>query len=252
MGKERACVLSIAGFDPSGGAGILADIKTFEANKVCGMGVVSAITFQNDVEFENVKWIETIDIIQQISVLLKRFEFACIKIGLIKNLDVFLEIITYLKNNPTTIKAPIIWDPIIKASAGFEFHELFDKEKLKLVLKNIFLITPNVNEVVFMAQVNQPLIAAQQLAQYCAVLLKGGHNTEEPGVDYLFTNHISEKIIPNITPVFSKHGSGCVLSAAITAQLAGGNNLLNACKKAKKYTEIFLASNSTLIGNHYV
>ena len=75
MGEERVSVLSIAGFDPCAGAGILADIKTFEGNKVSGMGVITAITFQNDIEFDEVKWIEIEEILQQISVLKKRFEF---------------------------------------------------------------------------------------------------------------------------------------------------------------------------------
>ncbi|MCL4482228.1 MAG: bifunctional hydroxymethylpyrimidine kinase/phosphomethylpyrimidine kinase, partial [Bacteroidetes bacterium] len=58
MAEINNCVVSIAGFDPSGGAGILADIKTFEANRVRGMGVLSALTFQNDILFEGMRWIE--------------------------------------------------------------------------------------------------------------------------------------------------------------------------------------------------
>ena len=71
----RPNILSIAGFDPSGGAGILADIKTFEQCDVYGMGVVSALTYQNDNSFERVEWFELSNIIDQIDVLQKRFQF---------------------------------------------------------------------------------------------------------------------------------------------------------------------------------
>src|ERR1700756_3795867 len=121
MLPKRAYVLSIAGFDPSGGAGILADVKTFESNKVYGLGVISANTFQNDEEFNRVDWIPAEKIIEQISILQKRFEFEYVKIGLIENLEVLNKIIEHLKL--PTANYRLIWDPILKASAGFEFHK---------------------------------------------------------------------------------------------------------------------------------
>ncbi|PIP54463.1 MAG: hydroxymethylpyrimidine/phosphomethylpyrimidine kinase [Bacteroidetes bacterium CG23_combo_of_CG06-09_8_20_14_all_32_9] len=254
MAEERICVLSIAGFDPSGGAGILADIKTFEAHKVCGMGAMSALTFQNDVEFDNVRWIEADDILKQISMLRKRFEFTVIKIGLVQNIDALEKIIMYFNQKPETRNQNpfLIWDPIIKASAGFEFHKMFDREKTFSVLKNIFLITPNTNEVKFLSGINYPIKAAEELSKYCNVLLKGGHNKKEPGIDYLFMQNKIEKIFPTKTGIFPKHGSGCVLSSAIASNLALGNNLITSCYNAKKYIERFLSSNQTLLGVHYV
>lgn len=251
MAQERICVLSIAGFDPSGGAGILADIKTFEANTVCGMAVVSALTFQNDVEFDSVKWIDKNDILKQISVLQKRFEFNFIKIGLIKNLETLEDIIANLELPIANCK--MVWDPIIKASAGFEFHKSFNKEKLFRLLKNIFLITPNTDEVKFLTGINNPMEAAKELSKHCNVLLTGGHSKEEQGVDYLFTQTKIEKIVPTQNNNISqKHGSGCVLSSAIAANLAKGNDLITSCQNAKKYVEQFLASNPSLLGVHYV
>src|SRR5260221_632714 len=108
MPKERPCVLSIAGFDPSGGAGILADIKTFEQHKVSGMGVVTGLTFQNDSEFDGVKWIEPNEIIKQIDVLTRKFKFQFVKIGMLESLDVLEKIISRLKANGSKL----IWDPI--------------------------------------------------------------------------------------------------------------------------------------------
>src|ERR1035437_5718713 len=96
---NRPFVLSIAGFDPSAGAGVLADVKTFEACGAYGMGVVSALTYQNDVSFEKVEWLELSQIIEQIKVLQKRFQFDFIKIGLIENLEVLNGLISYLKSH---------------------------------------------------------------------------------------------------------------------------------------------------------
>src|SRR5580704_15712920 len=97
MLKPRSYVLSIAGFDPSAGAGLLADIKTFESNGVYGFGVVSGLTWQNDVEFGKVEWIDSYKIIQQISVLLRRFAIRFIKIGIVENMHVLQEIVCFLK-----------------------------------------------------------------------------------------------------------------------------------------------------------
>lgn len=249
MAEITNCVLSIAGFDPSGGAGILADIKTFEANRVRGMGVLSAITFQNDILFEGLQWVETDEIVAQIAVLGKRFEFSVVKIGLIENLEVMNVVVRTLKQLQPGCR--IIWDPIVRASAGFQFHSNFDREQLFLALENCILITPNTEEAVFLAGTDNPMEAAQQLAKYCNVLLKGGHNREEPGVDFLFGPDSVEKILPVEKEVFPKHGSGCVLSAAIAANLANGNDLAAACRNAKKYVEQFLISNKTLLGTHH-
>ena len=247
MVEERIGALSIAGFDPSGGAGILADIKTFEVNKVCGMGALSAITFQNDIEFDDVKWLETTEILNQVSTLQRRFQWNSVKIGLIKDLETLEGVVNSISTSQ------IIWDPIIKASSGFEFHKTINNEQLIEILKKIYLITPNIDEIKFLTGIKNPIEAAKTLSKYCNVLLKGGHNKEEPGVDYLFMQDKIEKIVPteknNIDP---KPGSGCVLSAAIVANLAKENDLTTACHHAKKYVEQFLASNPYLLGVHHV
>src|SRR3972149_10947273 len=104
MPKERPCVLSIAGFDPSGGAGVLADIKTFEQHKALGMGVVTGLTFQNDSEFDGVKWIETDEILKQIEVLARKFQFEFVKIGMVQNLETLEKIIESHKSQVTSHK----------------------------------------------------------------------------------------------------------------------------------------------------
>ena len=263
---KRPNVLSIAGFDPSGGAGLLADIKTFEANKVYGFGVVSALTIQNDSEFEKVEWIPLEKIMEQILVLQKRFQFEYIKIGLIENLEVLNQLILHLKSNISNPK--IIWDPILKATAGKEFHNKINKILLEEICKNIFLITPNMEEIRMLMNENEELKAAKDLSKFCNVFLKGGHKPlsnspqkgeSDLGRDYLF---LSPPLGGGREGQFSfrakqkveigKHGSGCVLSSAITANLAKEFKLHRACLRAKQYTAEFLNSNKNLLGYHKI
>ncbi len=253
--KTRPYCLSIAGFDPSGGAGILADIKTFESNKVIGMGIVTALTFQNDNEFSGVKWIETDEIIKQIEILTKRFSFQFVKIGMLKDLETLEEIISFCKLS--IVNCQLIWDPILKTSSGFEIHKEFEKEKLISILKKIFLVTPNTDEIKILTGEKDEQKAAKILSQYCNVFLKGGHSEEKKARDYLFPSPPLQGDREGLYPFrakkissFPKHGSGCVLSAAITANLAKGETLHRACLKAKNYVTEFLWSNKTLLGYH--
>ncbi len=249
MRDQRPYVLSIAGFDPSAGAGILADVKTFEQCNVYGMGVISALTNQNDVAFSSVEWLSLPQIIGQIEVLQKRFQFEYIKIGLIENLETLYQLILQLTSNLQPPK--LIWDPILKASAGFEFHTNINQKMLEESCKKLYLITPNVPEAMKLGPWNDPKKNAMYLSQFCNVYLKGGHWEENKGMDILFT--VKKKQIefrPESKHSLPKHGSGCVLSSAITANLAKGLDLEEACAKAKKYTTHFLLSNKTMLGYH--
>lgn len=263
MSDTRPIVLSIAGFDPSAGAGVLADVKTFEAYGIYGMGVVSALTYQNDIDFEKVEWLSLSKIIGQIEVLQKRFAFEYIKIGLIENLEVLQQLISYLTSPPDRmisvgraghISHPkIIYDPILKASAGFEFYKNKDQKLLEDICSQLYLITPNIPEALQLGTHKDAEKNAKHLSTYCNVYLKGGHSLEKKGVDLLFTKDKKEVLFPttaeNVPP---KHGSGCVLSSAITANLAMGLPLEQACWEAKKYITEFLSSNDTLLGYHKI
>lgn len=250
MAELTPFVLSIAGFDPSGGAGILADVKTFEAHKIPNMAILSALTFQNDNEFDSLTWISPDDILKQLSLLRKKFAFKVVKIGLIESLEILDKIMTTLKNENS--RCMIIWDPIVNASAGFQFHSIFKKDILFDIIKKCSLITPNTEELIFLTGKNNYFKAAEELSAFCPVLLKGGHNSEEPGVDYLFSLNSQLRIPPTKNQVYPKHGSGCVLSSAIASHLYKGNDLPTSCIEAKKYVEKFLSSNPSLLGTHYV
>jgi hydroxymethylpyrimidine/phosphomethylpyrimidine kinase len=245
----RPIALSIAGFDPSGGAGLLADIKTFEAHDVQGLGVCSALTFQNDVEFDDIKWTPVEEIVQQIEVLQRRFELKFVKIGLIESLEVLQTIIkTVRKEIPN---ATIIWDPVLKASAGFVFHESVDKKVLENAVTQLQLVTPNYEEIAAIYPEMDADAAATHLAQFGPVLLKGGHNYSTSDVtDVLLANNRSERFVSEKLEGFDKHGTGCILSAAILSNLAKENALEVACRKAKAYVWDYMKSTEHQLGYH--
>ncbi|UOQ53798.1 hydroxymethylpyrimidine/phosphomethylpyrimidine kinase [Hymenobacter cellulosivorans] len=244
----RPYALSIAGFDPSAGAGLLADCKTLEAHGVYGLGVCTSLTVQNDVAFERVNWVPLADIQDQIRVLLARFPVDFVKIGLFESLPQLLELLRWLRQLRPA--ARIVWDPVLKASAGYEFHQRPAPELVRALCAELALITPNLPEMLRLWPAASAEEAAEVVAGFCPVLLKGGHGAGEDSVDILFADDTQYHFTQARLPQGEKHGSGCVLSAAILAQLALGQPLSVACQLAKRYTTSFLASNDTLLGYH--
>lgn len=245
---ERPYVISLAGLDPSGGAGLLADIKTFEAHQTYGLGVCTALTVQTHSKFLSVDWLSADRIIAQAVPLLEQYKPAYCKIGIIPGVPVLLEVVRALHRLRPGIR--IILDPVLKASAGFDFHT--GAAAWQEVLPYLYLLTPNYDEALALG--NNPAQdgheAAAQLSRHCAVLLKGGHHPGRKGWDVLYTKETEYVLRPGGRQAYTKHGSGCVLSAAITAQLALGHTLPNACINGKAYTEKFLSSHPSLLGFH--
>lgn len=249
MSKNRPIVLTIAGFDPSGGAGILADTKTFEQHKVYGFAINTANTIQTENEFHKIQWTPIDFILESITVLLGNYVIKAVKIGIVPSLDYLGQIVFCLKKHYPFIK--IIWDPVLKSSTAFEFLDIKNQVLLYEILVGIDLITPNYNEMQKLFPDFNPH-SNTSLSGVGALLLKGGHNTIEIGVDYLYASNEIHKYLPKNDNCFEKHGSGCVLSAAITANLALGQNLKTACANAKTYTENYLLSNPSKLGFHHV
>lgn len=245
-------ILSIAGFDPSAGAGVMADIKTAEAQGVYAYGVMTSLTYQNEAEFDDVDWLKTEHIIRQIRVLQKRHSFDAIKIGLIGDLKTMLTVVSFLQD--TCKDVPIVWDPILAASSGYPFHDVDDTEAWFAILKDILLITPNKPEAEQIFKTNDEtkirrIIANRFLSN---VLIKGGHAEGDQCNDILVT--ASEKYVfeGQRYDGYQKHGTGCVLSTAITCNLAKGMSLIEACRRAKGYVSRVLTSNNSLLGYHYM
>ncbi|EAR11900.1 phosphomethylpyrimidine kinase [Polaribacter irgensii 23-P] len=247
--KSAPYILTIAGLDPSSGAGITSDIKTFEAHGVYGLSACTAVTVQNDIAFKECIWMEKHSILNQIETLFDRFSVAVVKIGIVQSWEVLHSILeTVKKRNP---RAKIVLDPVLKASAGFVFHAAQDLVVFEKVLLLCDFITPNYEEIKELFPEKTMEETIEFISQRTNVYLKGGHNLAKKGWDEVYHSKTAKFNIPPIGfTVFDKHGSGCVLSAALASNLALGNSLKKSCLKAKSYTEQFLNSNSSLLGTH--
>ncbi|MDP4268324.1 MAG: hydroxymethylpyrimidine/phosphomethylpyrimidine kinase [Bacteroidota bacterium] len=248
MQALRKFVLTVAGFDPSGGAGILADVKTFEQHHTIGLAVCSGLTLQTSDTFYSVEWRNTEIVKKEIITMLEHYPVKAIKFGIVPSFEFLNELVDVVNSFSEDI--PIIIDPVLKSSTGFNLNQ-GNKDFLKKILTKATLITPNYEEIKLLSDNDDAFSSAKTLSYLCPVLLKGGHNEKEKGTDYLYykneTHQIKKKKDDN---VFPKHGSGCVLSSAITANIVNGHPLLESCILAKEYVENFLSTNSTLIGYH--
>jgi hydroxymethylpyrimidine/phosphomethylpyrimidine kinase len=245
----RPYALSIAGFDPSGGAGLLADSKTMEAIGVYGLGVCTALTVQNDVQFERVSWVAPLEVQAQARLLFDRFAIVHVKIGLIESLTQLPQLLSWLREQNSRVQ--VVWDPVLQASAGFDFHAGPPRELVREVCTGLALLTPNRPEMLRLWPSASAEESAVAVSEFCPVLLKGGHQEGAQSTDVLFLNGQQHRFTAPRLPKGEKHGSGCVLSAAITAELAKGQPLVEACRLGKEYTTRVLASNPSLLGYHF-
>lgn len=246
MQEERAFVMTVAGFDPSGGAGVLADAKTFEQLKVQGLAVCTAMTVQTENKCLHLEWQPLEQIVSAIAILIKEYAVKAVKIGVVKDAEFLNEIVRTVKLHAP--EAKIVWDPVLKSTSDFTFFDIDTISQLKNIVNQMDLITPNYHEYRILQDNN----LFDQPGSSCAVLMKGGHREDLLGADVLRAEGQEIVICPNAATsvYYPKHGSGCVLSSAITAYLAKGENLETACRKGKKYIEKFLADTPGLLGYH--
>lgn len=246
---QKPIVLSIAGFDISAGAGVLADIKTFEHTNVYGMSIVTALTTQSENIFASIKW-RTIKVITyEIDFLIHQYPIHYAKIGIIKDAEMLEEIMYILRKRNISC----VWDPVLKSSTSKHIFHTHTIPQLKTIFKQLYCITPNVQEAILLSGKQDIDAAGTYLSQYTNVIIKGGHNEVDTGTDYIYLKNQPSAIkIPPQTHfnTYPKHGSGCVYSSALTSYLSQGLTLTDAAIKAKIYTEHFLASNKSLLGFH--
>lgn len=171
MSKNCPFVLSIAGFDPTGGAGILADVKTFEQHEVYGLAIITGNTLQTDDEFYKMEWTSIDFILESITILFNKYEIKAVKIGIVPTLEYLEQIVLQIKKHSQMTK--IIWDTVLKSSSSFDFLQIENQNKLEAILKQIDLITPNYNEIINLSDLEiKPETIALLLSKYCHVLLK--------------------------------------------------------------------------------
>ncbi|OIV42986.1 hydroxymethylpyrimidine/phosphomethylpyrimidine kinase [Flavobacterium johnsoniae] len=249
MSENRPFALTIAGLDPSGGAGILADVKTFEQHKIVGFAIATANTIQTEHKFYEIEWMDLSFVLRSIETLFQSYKIDAVKIGIVPSIQYLREIVSTIKR--ISPESKIVWDPVLKSTTKFEFMNIENHLELNKILSQIDLITPNYNEI----EILFPGFVPKKLwlnAIPTTILLKGGHNETAIGTDRLFLKNEILDLLPTQKKCFEKHGSGCVLSSAIASNLALNQTIKEACKNAKIYIEKYLSSTSTLIGYHYV
>lgn len=235
-------VLSIAGSDPSGGAGIQGDLKTFAAFRVHGCAVVTALTAQNTRGVVDV-WPVPADVVsQQLTTLLDDVEVHAVKIGMLGNASIIRAVAAVLRGVPSV---PIVLDPVLRASAG---GTLLEPSAVSALLDDLMplatLVTPNATEAGILAGETAPTstedaarVAQRLLARGAvAVLVTGGHlNAGATAVDVLATPHAVETFSVARIAGDGAHGSGCALSSSIAALLARGYGVSLACAEAQQF-----------------
>lgn len=230
-------VLSIAGSDPSGGAGIQADLKTFQALGCYGMAVVTSLTAQNTQGVTGVVDVPPDFIRNQIDAIFDDIEVAAVKIGMLANEEIMEAVADRLEHhNP----AHIVLDPVMVATSG---DSLINSDAVD-VLKNrvvplAHVITPNIPEAEKLARkvVIDMEDAAEGLLNLgaAAVYLKGGHLKGDVMRDVLAFSGDTKVFESSRIDTENTHGTGCTLSSAIAAYLAHGYDLVRACESAKSY-----------------
>lgn len=252
----KRILLTLAGYDPSAGAGVLLDLKVFESLGFRGMAVLTSITAQNSRSVQEVRCLPPDFVWTQYQILAREFSFSGLKVGMIcssANLEIIQKI---LKANPNIVK---VIDPIFIASAG---PWLLEKEAVSAFLEKIegqaTLLTPNLEEASLLTGIKiksqEDLKAASRkifIDSHVPCLLKGGHR-QGPKIDLLFDG---QKFHSFQHPEIKKkvHGSGCFLSSAILAYLTQGKKLTVACSQAIDLTHQALKKAVKVgKGQHYI
>lgn len=235
----RPDVLACSGLDPSGGAGLIADVRVLAELGARPVGVVTALTIQNTTGV--VEWHPSDPevVSHQLAFLLTDIEVKAVKIGMIGSLAIAKAIANALH----LTNAPVVWDPVAGPSLGnAAYHESFD-DAVAALRPHLALVTPNVRELAMLSRMPVTDLASAELAAGAlahqldaAVLIKGGHLTGEEAIDVLIHAGGREELrgarIANGEHV---HGTGCALASAIAANLAAGKGLAEACREAKLY-----------------
>lgn len=241
----KPCVLSVAGFDPCGGAGVLADCKTFEQLGVTGLATLTGITYQSEKQVQGVRWCTLSEIRSQLQPLFDCYEIRAVKIGIVKSVAMLQEIVSLVCAQRAEIS--VVWDPVLQASTGYDF---LAGELSAIPFSDLALITPNRSELCRLGNNSCPQTALEQLADRCPVYAKNLYTSQTAITNIFQHDSYRRSFVISKIKNSEKHGSGCVLSAAITAGLALGKTIENAIGEAEVYIEDFLKSASGLLGYH--
>lgn len=234
-------VLTIAGFDGSGGAGIQADIKTISALGCYATSVLTALPVQNTMGVRNIFTIPVEAVSEQIESILDDIFPDAIKIGMVHTPEL---VETIVKTLGKYKKVPIVFDPVMVATSG---HRLIEEETIQTITERLFpiadIITPNMDEAAILAHMKVETLedmktAGERIKKLgCKnILLKGGHQTTEKITSLLYSGSDDFQTFESLKlNTKNTHGSGCTLSSAIASFLAKGKTMDEAVAFAQYY-----------------
>jgi len=237
---RQPVVLTIAGFDPSGGAGVLADIKTFAAFGCYGLAVVTSLTFQNTRQVFGALNQKAEAVWQQIAPLFEDFEISAVKTGMLPTAEIVHEVASIIRANAVPV---VVVDPVLKSTSGFD---LVDDLAVDALASDLFplasLVTPNIAEAQRLSGVEiRDRLQAERAAEVMlkmgtrAVLITGGDTDSGLATDLLLdaqgtTAFSTERIKSKHT-----HGTGCTLTSSLACLMAQGRSLRESVPMAKRY-----------------
>ena len=241
--------MTIAGSDPSGGAGIQADLKTFHQHGVYGTSVITLLTVQNTVSVDEVRILEADFVIAQLDAVLKDIPPQAAKTGALGSPAV----IEAVAERAAGFSFPLVVDPVMVSKHG---APLLDGDACEILrqrlLARAFLVTPNLAEAAALAEVNVTNPVSMERAAAAIgrlgpknVLVKGGHLRED-ALDVLWSDGEIHRFSSERIDTQNTHGTGCVFAAAITARLARGEKLKLAIKRAKDFVTRAIRTNPGL------
>ncbi len=253
--------LTIAGSDSGGGAGIQADLKTFEAHGVFGASAITSVTAQNTRGVRGVYDIPIEGIAAQINAVLDDFPVAAVKIGMLSSREIVAAVADLLRRR--CVGVPVVLDPVMVATSG---DRLLRGDAVAAIVEELMplatLVTPNVAEAALLAgapvegegETESVALRIRELGA-AAVLVKGGDLRRDGGMppeaaDFLLDGGEGSWLRAPFIPVSSTHGTGCTLSSAIAANLALGYPLAEAVRRAKDYVHAAIAAAPGLGAGH--
>lgn len=249
-------VLTIAGTDPSGGAGIMADLKTFSALGGYGCAVVTAVVAQNTQGVAAVTPMSASQVRTQLENLLEDVRIDALKIGMLGSSAVIETVADVLGNHPALRDVPRVLDPVMVATSGDRLIDTDAVEALRDVLVPLVdVITPNLAEAAVLLDLEEtPVSADARLASRltelgAGAMLKGGHDGGAMSTDVLLVDGVVTELAEPRVQTRHTHGTGCTLSAAMAALRPQRDSWQDATRDAKTYlTAALTAADRLTVG----
>jgi len=232
--------LTIAGSDPSGGAGIQADLKTFSAHGVFGMSAITAVTVQNTQKVYDIQEISPDIVYNQITRLFEDTPIHVVKIGMVSS-SILVE--TIADALATVELPPVVLDPVMISKSGFA---LLQEDAQSALIEKLFpiadIVTPNIFEAEQLSGLSIKTVGDMKQAAEAMIelgpkgaVIKGGHMEADSAIDVLYNGEIFKEISSSWVDTKNTHGTGCTFSSALAANMALGRDFFESASIAKRY-----------------